>query len=1183
MIIEEFPKLPKAIKDAINNKKLAIFIGAGVSRFVGCDSWDNLANNLVKKCRDKGFITPFENKALLQESDKIKLISVCDNILKGENNYFMSEMKNSLKYNETDSVNINCDEFQIYRDLKKIGNTFITTNADRFIDKVLATKDIYTKNFNANNIGSNKLYKIHGCISDESSLVFTTEKYIETYSNSDFNNFLESFFAEYSILFVGYGLNEARLLDRILNKPTATVNKFYLKGYFQHEAKIANFDKQYFKQLGIELISFSRDENDYGQLKKVISKWREEVYYSTHKFQNDFNDIDDALKNSSDIITTVNNIKIDKKQARYFFSKTRNYQNLHKWLEPIFYEGLLSLNTSNEFKYHSILVFLETTAIQNKKSEKPETTAILLSIADNTIKKTTDDYVVYLMMKIIFNLPINYISLKHIDFIGRHIKECKHMSALSYGIKRDILPILIENKMQKHILRLLPIIFGYTFQKSTIFNGEMVSIIESYNLQELLKRHSCNIIDLIKIDGVSVIIDIVKNIIKQEKNTFDAIWIASIRGKTPDELSQNRHADRYDNLLIFFIRDLLESLPANKIKPYISDFLLKQKHTIFTRLALHIINHKYDDLKAIFWKWMSAKIEYRNEYEFWILLNESSPYFKNSEFNKVIEWIKSIDCQKDDSNDTEERIAECRAYRRKKWLLCLKDNNKQANKLYQKYNAIYNKEFDHPGFSYWHSGFSNVENSHPILMDKLCENPIQEILNFDPSKIEKNTFETDDDLIEGLANDFSICIQNNAIKFSDNIDDFIKLDDNYKYSLIAGFTKAQQDNKKFNAGKVLDFIYQNNITRGVTEFIESGIYEDKEAFDEKELPKIKKIIFRLIENKTEDSIGSFGVDGIDSLGVYVLNSDNGKALRVLILYALRYGRLNSNKSVKWEEDVKGFFTHQLEANDAYSLLVFTILGWNLHQLYFLDKKWTSDNFNKIFPLTRTKQWVASIQAYFSHSTVVYGDTHRLFKDNGHLKKALDFDFESNNIKSKVIHSVCIAYINDIDNDTIFTLINSKNNDNTLCIITSIWQSYRKITDDAIKGKVKNIWHKIYDAYLGEDSVNTKKIFRDLNQWFVFLDEILDTDMELLIHTIRHVTDDDWPYELIKDMSRLSIKSPNNIGVIYREIIENNIYPCRKQEDIVKILNNLSYEDRLHIINCYNQQGIYTFNNVLDIE
>ncbi|WP_039764937.1 hypothetical protein, partial [Caldicellulosiruptor sp. F32] len=49
-MISKIPELPNKIKEAVNNRTLAVFIGAGVSRLIGCKGWEELAQNLVKRC-----------------------------------------------------------------------------------------------------------------------------------------------------------------------------------------------------------------------------------------------------------------------------------------------------------------------------------------------------------------------------------------------------------------------------------------------------------------------------------------------------------------------------------------------------------------------------------------------------------------------------------------------------------------------------------------------------------------------------------------------------------------------------------------------------------------------------------------------------------------------------------------------------------------------------------------------------------------------------------------------------------------------------------------------------------------------------------------------------------------------------------------------------------------------------
>lgn len=83
---------------------------------------------------------------------------------------------------------------------------------------------------------------------------------------------------------------------------------------------------------------------------------------------------------------------------------------------------------------------------------------------------------------------------------------------------------------------------------------------------------------------------------------------------------------------------------------------------------------------------------------------------------------------------------------------------------------------------------------------------------------------------------------------------------------------------------------------------------------------------------------------------HTLNSYNGKVLHSLIYYLLRYAKINSTKNIKWEDDIKEFFTKELDNKNEYSKNIFTILGLYLPKLSFVDKDWVEkNNFTKIFP------------------------------------------------------------------------------------------------------------------------------------------------------------------------------------------------------------------------------------------
>jgi hypothetical protein len=312
--IKPCPDLLSEIKEANESKKLAIFIGAGISRFLDCRSWSTLANNLIKRCEKEELINHFEQEMLSKNSDMKKTITICNQILENDDR-FMSEMKKSLndemaqKYIDNNFLSNEelenyKNKLKIYRDLFSLNGLFITTNADRHIDQLFEKENIIFKkeDFRKDKIDNNQLYKIHGSIVDKNSLVFTVDQYIDRYYiNLYFAEFLEAIFANYTVFFVGYGLNEFELLDYLFKSTHGNNRKhFFLKDYFSHEQRIYQFDQMYFEKIGITLIPYEKDKEGFDQLKEIIDVWVKKMKDETMILQKNFDDIDEALENPNE-------------------------------------------------------------------------------------------------------------------------------------------------------------------------------------------------------------------------------------------------------------------------------------------------------------------------------------------------------------------------------------------------------------------------------------------------------------------------------------------------------------------------------------------------------------------------------------------------------------------------------------------------------------------------------------------------------------------------------------------------------------------------------------------------------------------------------------------------------------------------------------------------------------------
>ncbi len=293
--IKPIPDLPPQIIEASENKRLAIFIGAGLSRFMGCSSWSKLAENLLDKCESEGLINNFEKTVLSQNGDFKKTITICNRLL-GNDDRFLNEMKASL--NDDDVGNEHVD-LSLYQGLFSLNGLFITTNADRHIDQVFLPENILIDDFTTSTtIDNHHLYKIHGSITDPDSLIFTVEGYLKRYTDPEYGKFLEEIFTKYTVLFLGYGLSEFELMDYLFTSISPTGNKhFFLKDYFTHEQRIYEFDQLYFDDLGINLIPYSKDTHGFKQLPIIIESWVDEIKSKSLVPAINYEDINDALEN----------------------------------------------------------------------------------------------------------------------------------------------------------------------------------------------------------------------------------------------------------------------------------------------------------------------------------------------------------------------------------------------------------------------------------------------------------------------------------------------------------------------------------------------------------------------------------------------------------------------------------------------------------------------------------------------------------------------------------------------------------------------------------------------------------------------------------------------------------------------------------------------------------------------
>jgi len=307
------PKIPPEIELAASEFRLVIFIGAGVSRLVGCPSWDEFADRALEQLALQTFIS-YSDIQQLSYLDAKKRLSIAFQIAYSEGYQFNHEALIDPKPRK---------ESKIYDYLKRIGCVYVTTNYDRFLDAPSSSLSS-TSAKEVNSIVRPRpglicrpdqfklsvlqepeaVIHLHGSIQDPKTMIISTSDYLRHYNDKYLITFLENLFNTRTVLFVGYGLEETEILEHILRKGMSKggpiKQRFMLYGFYSHQGKTCNHLYEYYrKSFGVYLCPFIMDFLDRKQLESIFEDWSHKLKVGTPLLSEDLRALTEAANEES--------------------------------------------------------------------------------------------------------------------------------------------------------------------------------------------------------------------------------------------------------------------------------------------------------------------------------------------------------------------------------------------------------------------------------------------------------------------------------------------------------------------------------------------------------------------------------------------------------------------------------------------------------------------------------------------------------------------------------------------------------------------------------------------------------------------------------------------------------------------------------------------------------------------
>lgn len=323
MNIPEKPEIPMELIKAYLDDKLVLFIGAGISRRVGANGWHQFADYFVRKLIESDELD-FDHNTRRQIAglDPKKKISIALELLKDKRSkVHIGEALNVIDYDTKERIK---SKSIIYDYLNQLECKIITTNYDDFLeDKIKKENLVFDSDQAATKMDSSrqimreeivpglldqstplKIYlhgkadlKNHYTIEKLEDLIITTPQYLKQYRNTtEEENYIISFLrklfgGDYTILFLGYGLEEMEILEHMLKNALpederekskedkeTPLKRYWLEGFYSGDEGLAKLLKKYYlTSFGLELVPYCLDKFDYEQIDKIIISWVKQV------------------------------------------------------------------------------------------------------------------------------------------------------------------------------------------------------------------------------------------------------------------------------------------------------------------------------------------------------------------------------------------------------------------------------------------------------------------------------------------------------------------------------------------------------------------------------------------------------------------------------------------------------------------------------------------------------------------------------------------------------------------------------------------------------------------------------------------------------------------------------------------------------------------------------------------
>lgn len=890
--------------------------------------------------------------------------------------------------------------------------------------------------------------------------------------------------------------------------------------------------------------------------------------------------------------------RIEQKPALqpFFFKKLKGL----KWFDELEKRGFFKprLNPrpvqSDQEGYFSIpswpiLDYLEQTAPELQQPENLDYADRFLKVMRDVTRSAMADGVSnyrtwWYFAKIVGFVPIEKITSDDVELLEYWLKDSFDRMLVGTELGNHLLPrLLASDSAHAHGLAigLVNALTALTWNPRRWGKSEDLEAslpVDPYHSKKIFSVHARAIGEKLGENGVNIFRDRLSEIFgKSDKDKYSAIWRPAI-----EDHEQNKGRDDAEDILVSALRDALLGYVdrrATAAADYVGE-LLASETVLFQRVAIHVADVYNRQLGGLVKELIDSQyFEYHYQHEMYHMLQNCFSGLDEKDKQKVLSIVESIAEQSKDPEQPKDIQEKQQAYTWLRWLSAIRGKGyQQADDLYTDSLATTKAEPEHPDFSsYMEVGW--VGEFSPYSVEELLSRDFDDLFNILKSFKEEGGWKTP--TRRGLAQTLKEALKARPELFKGHLTELIGLDFDYTYHLIEGYKELWKEKQYDNWAELLEFCWAMLQSEGfwlkdaaeqrggmvassrwivgaISELIRAGTADDKTAFDPDMLPMARKIIVHILEKQEGEPF----TEERDAVSI-AINSPRGKCVEALINYALRLCRL-TDKSDKghdelWLRELQPIFDKQIDLVQEGNYEFVTLFTNYLPNLLYLSRPWTMQQLPTIFKKENRLRWLCAVQGYI-YVNQIYAEVYKFLRENSHLQDALDTKELESRGKDKIIQNIVIAYyqgdeqLDDVDG-ALTWLVGRWKLEELQQLIWFIW-TIRDSKGDVEK-KLIPLWAEISRrADLKREA--DKRVLSRLCMWSVFVDELNEQTMDLLLRSAPYADLEHDAYILVEELKRLVEQYPDQVANIFIRMLDG-FAPTYQQEDIEHIISKL-YEN-----------------------